>query len=119
MKSNMNLSVKATGRLVKDVKVNTTQSGKQVATIRLAIENNYRNKDGEFEAKYYNVTLWNYAAKKAEKYHQGDLVEITGTLDNRQKDGKDNNEIVGEDITLRSKNKSYNQTLEQEEEMER
>lgn len=115
----MNLNLNATGRLVNDVKVNQTASGKFVTTIRLAIENNYPNKDGEYGAKFFNITLWNYAAQKAEKYHKGDLVEIAGTLNNNQKDGKDNIEIIGEDIILRSKNKSYNQEQELDEEIER
>ena len=119
MENNMNLSLKAVGRLVKDVKVNTTQSGKQVTTIRLAIENNYPNKDGKYGVNYYNITLWNYAAQKAAKYHQGDLIEVIGTLDNKQKDGKDNIEIIGEKTIVRSRNKSHDRVLEQEEEMER
>ena len=119
MSKNMNLKLNGIGRLASDPKLNQTANGKYVTTIRLAIENDYLNPDGEYGVKFYNMTFWNYEAKKAANCHKGDLVEITGTLDNKQKDGKDNIEIIGDEIKVRSRNKSYEQTLEKEEEIER
>lgn len=103
----MRNNLKLTGRLVNDVKVNTTSNGKTVTTIRLAVQNDFPNKDGEYEAEFFNVTLWNNKATKAERIaHKGDLVEIDARLTNNQEDGKDSIEIVGNDIDLLSKNKS-------------
>lgn len=115
----MRNNLKLTGRLVNDVKVNTTPNGKSVTTIRLAVQNDFPNKDGEYVAEFLNVTLWNKSANKAERIaHKGDLVEINARLTNNQKDGKDNIEIIGNDIDLLSKNKS-NDNIDLEEEIDR
>lgn len=116
----MRNNLKLTGRLVNDLKVNTTSNGKSVTTIRLAVQNDFPNKDGEYETEFLNVTLWNNKARKAEKIaHKGDLVEIDARLTNRQDNGKDYIEIVGNDIDLLSKTKNNNVVREQEEELER
>lgn len=117
----MRNNLKLTGRLVNDVKVNTTSSGKAVTTIRLAVQNDFPSKDGEYESEFFNVTLWNKAANKTARIaHKGDLVEIDARLTNNQEDGKDNIVIVGNDIDLLSKNKSNtNVDMDLEEEMDR
>lgn len=117
---NMNNNLTLKGRLVYDVKLNTTSTGINVTTIRLAVENNFPSQNGEYETQFFNVTLWNHAALKADKMaNKGDKVEISGSLKNNKENGKDNIEIVGNDILVLEKNKSHNQENNQEKNQEK
>ncbi|MDT1039693.1 single-stranded DNA-binding protein, partial [Staphylococcus pseudintermedius] len=42
------------GRLTKDPEFRTTQSGVEVATFTLAVNRNYKNKNGEQQADFIN-----------------------------------------------------------------
>lgn len=95
-------SVSITGRLTKDVDLKTTQSGKTVTNITLAVDN--FGKDAG--ASFIDVVLWGATAEIADKYlSKGSMAGITGRLQQRSYEDRDGNkrsiiEVVASDLVL-------------------
>lgn len=69
------------GRLTADPEITTTESGKKVMTIFLAVQRSYKNADGIYEADFIRCKLWDGIAQKADEFcHKGDLVAIKGQI---------------------------------------
>ena len=51
-------SVILLGRLIKDAELRYTPSGKPVSQFTLAVQRNYKNKDGNYDADFINVVMW-------------------------------------------------------------
>lgn len=46
------------GRLTRDAELRYTPSGKPVSQFTLAVQRNYKNKDGNYDADFINVVMW-------------------------------------------------------------
>lgn len=103
------------GRLVKDVEVKSTENAK-VGYIKIAVPRSYKNKNGEIETDFIDVTCFSLTAETAATYaHKGDLVGISGSLQNSsyEKDGETiyKTSVVAESISFLAKHKE-NETEE-------
>lgn len=96
------------GRLANDPEVRTTQSGKKVATFKLATDRKMKDKSGNKVADFHTVILWNKLAELAEQYlTKGKQISIEGEVQNRSYEDKDGNkrfitEIVADEIEFLS-----------------
>lgn len=80
------------GRLVADPDMRTTTAGISVANLRVAVERNYRDGDGNREADFFNCTAWRGTSEFVQRYFsKGDLILIDGKLQNSQYTDKDGN----------------------------
>ncbi|MEW6555379.1 MAG: single-stranded DNA-binding protein [Actinomycetota bacterium] len=78
------------GNLTRDPELRYTPSGLPVATLRLAVNRNFTNQQGEIETDYFNVIVWrNQAEKCAEYLSKGRQVAITGRLQSRSWEAND------------------------------
>jgi single-strand DNA-binding protein len=78
------------GNLTRDPELRYTPSGLPVATLRLAVNRNFTNQQGEIETDYFNVVVWrNQAEKCAEYLSKGRQVAVTGRLQSRSWEGND------------------------------
>ncbi|MFZ5823758.1 MAG: single-stranded DNA-binding protein [Bacillota bacterium] len=78
-------SVVLIGRLTKDPELRYTQSGKAVATLRLAVDRGTTNPQGEKETDFIDVVVWERQAETVANYLQkGRLVAVQGRLQIRQ-----------------------------------
>jgi single-strand DNA-binding protein len=69
------------GRLTDNVEVTTTENGKKVSSLVLAVQRTYKNTEGVYEADFIRCTLWNAVASSTSEYcHKGDIVGIKGRL---------------------------------------
>lgn len=76
----MNIAV-LQGRLTKDVEVRYTDTGKVVANFTLAVNRPFADKDGQREADFIPVVLWNKTAEVAgNNVHKGDRLAIVGRI---------------------------------------
>ena len=74
-----------TGRLVADpvIRVNE-ESGNKIAFLRVAINRNFKNKDGNYDADFIGVTAFGKTAEFIEKHFQkGSPINIQTTLRSR------------------------------------
>ena len=76
----MNIAV-LQGRLTKDVEVRYTDTGKVVANFTLAVNRPFADKDGQREADFIPVVLWNKTAEVAgNNVHKGDRLAVIGRI---------------------------------------
>lgn len=99
----MNIAV-LQGRLTKDVEVRYTDTGKVVANFTLAVNRPFADKDGQREADFIPVVLWNKTAEVAgNNVHKGDRLAVVGRIQVRNYTDKNGvkryvTEVVGDKI---------------------
>lgn len=85
--------VTLTGNLTADPELRFTPSGHAVASFTVAVNNGYRNADGDWvdgEALFQRVACWRDLAEHvAESLRRGNRVLVTGRLVSRQYEDKD------------------------------
>ena len=75
-------NVQLIGRLTRDIDLRKTPQGDSVGRFTLAVDRNYKNKQGEYDADFINCTIWRGAADILARYAQ------KGTLKSTQNDDK-------------------------------
>ena len=92
------------GRLTKDVEVRYTDTGKVVANFTLAVNRPFADKDGQREADFIPIVLWNKTAEVAgNNVHKGDRLAVVGRIQVRNYTDKNGakryvTEVVGDKI---------------------
>ena len=78
------------GRVTKNAEINTLKNDKQVVNFSVAINDNYKTKQGERreQTTYYNCSYW-INSKIAEYLTKGTLVELSGRVSSNAWIGKD------------------------------
>ena len=70
-----------TGRLTRDPELKYTQSGKAFARFSLAVQQNFKNEKGEYNADFINCTAWDKKAETIGEYlRKGSNVGVQGRL---------------------------------------
>ena len=88
------------GRLTADPEIRVTQSGKKVASIRMAV-NDGKSKDGTELVQYFNLTAWEKLAEIFESYvKKGHRVAVNGRLQNRTWDKPDGTKGYATDVVV-------------------
>src|SRR3989338_7949598 len=104
------------GRVAADPEVRSTPSGQQVATIRVAtnrIWNDRQNGQKQEQVEFHSIVAWGSLAGICEKYlKKGQLVMFEGRLQTRSWQGQDNvkrfrTEIVAENMQLGPKSAGF------------
>ena len=96
------------GRIARAPETKTTETGKKVATLTLAVPRNYKNANGEYDTDFLDCTLWSSIAESTSEYCQsGDMIGVKGRLQNRIIEMPDGNkkrktEVIAEKITFLS-----------------
>lgn len=82
------------GRLTRDPELRHTNSGRAVCQLNLAINRTFTNQNGEREADFINVVVWDKQAENVCKYvTKGRLVSVEGRLQSRSYDDKDGKKV--------------------------
>lgn len=78
------------GRLTKDVEVRYTTNEKVVAMFSLAVNREFKNQKGEYEADFFNIVIWGKPAELAgNTLKKGSKIAIDGRIQNRSYEAKD------------------------------
>ncbi|EJG5175950.1 single-stranded DNA-binding protein [Staphylococcus pseudintermedius] len=110
------------GRLTKDPEFRTTQSGVEVATFTLAVNRNYKNKNGEQQADFINCIVFRKQAENVNNYlNKGNLAGVDGRLQSRSYENQEGRRVFVTEVVcdsvqfLESKNnnQSNNQSQQQ------
>jgi single-strand DNA-binding protein len=107
------------GNLTKDPELRYTPSGLPVCTLRLAVNRNFTNNQGEIETDYFNVVVWrNQAEKCAEYLSKGRQVAVTGRLQSRSWEAADGQkrsmiEVVADRVVFLGKRERKDEGLEE------
>ena len=91
------------GRLTRDPELRHTTSGRAVCQISLAINRTFANQNGEREADFINVVVWDKQAENVSKYvTKGRLVSVEGRLQSRSYDDKDGKKVYVTEVVANS-----------------
>lgn len=78
------------GRLTKDPEMRTTNTGMTVASFSLAVNRNFKNKEGNYDTDFFNISVFGKQAENVSRYVvKGSQVGIEGRLQNRTYDAQD------------------------------
>ena len=92
------------GRLTRDPELRHTGSGTPVASFTVAVDRDFKTKDGEKETDFIDVVAWRNTAEFVSKhFRKGRLAVVVGRLQIRDWKDKDGNnrrsaEVVAENI---------------------
>ena len=80
------------GRLTKDVEMRHTQTGTAVASFTLAVDRDFKAKDGTKETDWIDVVAWRNTAEFVGKYFsKGRMAIVEGRLQTRNYEDKNGN----------------------------
>jgi single-strand DNA-binding protein len=78
------------GNLTRDPELRYTPSGVPVCTLRLAVNRNFKNQQGEQETDFFNVSAWRQRAELCAEYlSKGRSVAVEGRLQSRSWETED------------------------------
>lgn len=104
------------GRLVRDPEVTTTDSGKKVSNVTLAIPRGFKNSNGEYETDFISCVLWDAVASNTATYCKcGNIIGVKGRLQSRSVEQEDKTkkyymDVIAEKVTFLSSNKEGKET---------
>ena len=104
------------GRLTKDPELRSTQSGLKITSFTLAINRNFKNKDGNYDADFLNCQAFDKRAEFIEKYFKkGNMMAITARAQTRNYDDSDGKkrfvtEFIVEEVYFAGSNEKKNET---------
>lgn len=105
-----------TGRLTANPDSKVTQSGTAVATFTLAVQRNFKNGSGEYDADFINCVAWRGTADFISRFFEkGQLITIVGTLQSRSFEDRNGNkrtihEVVADEAMFAESRKERSQT---------
>ena len=91
------------GRLTKDPEFRTTQNGVSVATFTLAVNRNFKNKNGEQQADFINVVVFRQQAENVNNYlSKGNLAGVDGRIQSRSYENKEGQRVYVTEVVADS-----------------
>ena len=73
-----------TGRITRDPEINYTQNQIPFVIFTLAVDRDYKDKDGKIPVDFISCVAWNSQAEFISKYvKKGNLLELTGSIQTR------------------------------------
>lgn len=97
------------GRLTKDPELRYTPNGTAVASFTLAVNRSFTNQQGEREADFIPIVVWQKQAENCANYiGKGSLVAVEGRLQVRTYDNKEGQrrwvtEVIAENVRFLDK----------------
>ena len=80
------------GRLVRDPEMKTTQGGHSLCRFTIAVDRDFKNEAGEYEADFIDCTAWRNTAEFIDKwFEKGKPIAVTGSLQIRKYQDKEGN----------------------------
>lgn len=108
------------GRLIRKPEVRTTTSQKVMTTFTLAVNREFKNQEGKYDADFFPCVVWGKLGEVAGNYlDKGHRVLVTGRNQNRTYEGKDGikrtvTELIVGSIDFIEKKESKMQSLGEE-----
>ncbi|MGE6257899.1 single-stranded DNA-binding protein [Heyndrickxia sporothermodurans] len=91
------------GRLTKMPELRYTLEGKPVLNVTLALNRQYKNSAGEYEADFVLCTLWNKAAENTARYcSKGSILGVIGKIQTRNYEGQDGKKVYVTEVVASS-----------------
>lgn len=87
-------NVTLTGNAVRDIEIQYTPAGKEVARGTIAVRRNFKNSEGKYESDFIDFVCWGPRAKVLADYvRKGDKFGISGRLTTRTYENQEGRKI--------------------------
>lgn len=94
-------TVQLVGRSTKDVDLKSTQSGKAVGTFTLAVNRNFKNAQGEYEADFILCQIWGKSAENLANFTQkGSQIGIEGRIQTRNYENQQGQRVYVTEVVV-------------------
>lgn len=88
-------NVVLSGRLTRDVNYRVTDAGVQIAQINLAVQRNFKDNNGDYQADFINCIAFRNKAEILNNYTtKGDLINVSGRLQSRTYEDNETSKTV-------------------------
>ena len=78
------------GRLTRDPELRSMNNGSAVANFAVAVNRNFKNREGNYDADFFNCVAYRNSAEFISKYFKkGNMILVEGRLQNRNYDAQD------------------------------
>jgi len=89
------------GRLTKDIELKYTQSGTAVASFTLAVNRNFKNDAGQYEADFIQCQIWRKGAENLANFtRKGSQIGIEGRIQTRNYDNQQGQKVYVTEIVV-------------------
>jgi single-strand DNA-binding protein len=89
------------GRVTQDIELKATASGTEVADFTLAVNRNYKNAEGNYEADFINCVSYKGLAKTISTYvKKGDRLAVEGRLQTRTYQNKEGKNVKVSEVIV-------------------
>lgn len=89
------------GRFSRNIDLKYTQNNIAVVTNALAVKKDVKNSDGTYDSDFINVIAYRNTAEYISKYfNKGDKVLISGRLNTRSYEDKDNKKVYATEVVI-------------------
>lgn len=89
------------GRLTRDPEMRYTSDGTATISFSLAVNRQFKNKQGEREADFINCVIWRKAAETFCNYtHKGSQVAIDGRIQTRNYENNQGNRVYVTEVVV-------------------
>ena len=87
------------GRLVADPELKTTQSGVSVCSFRIAVDRDFKSRDGDKQTDFLEIITWRQTAEFVSKYFsKGSMIVVEGSIQTRNYEDKNGNKRTATEI---------------------
>ena len=87
------------GRLVADPELRTTNSGKSVATFRIAVDRSYTKPGEDRQADFITIVCWEGTATFVSRYFaKGSMIAIQGSIQTRNYEDSNGNKRIATEV---------------------
>ena len=91
------------GRLTRDVDLRYTPQNQAVGQFTLAVNRNFKNQNGEYDADFINCVMWRQQAENfANWLKKGNLVGITGRIQTRNYENQQGQRVYVTEVVIDS-----------------
>lgn len=91
------------GRLTRDVDLRYTHQNQAVGQFTLAVNRNFKNQNGEYDADFINCVIWGKLAENFANWtKKGNLVGITGRVQTRNYENQQGQRVYVTEVVIDS-----------------
>ena len=96
-------NVTLTGRLTRDPELRYTPSNKAVATATIAVDRSRKDENGERQADFINLVIWNKQAEALANYvKKGHMIGVEGSIQTRNYENQQGQRVYVTEVVVRS-----------------
>ncbi|NRO47722.1 Single-stranded DNA-binding protein [Lactobacillus helveticus] len=89
------------GRPTKNLELRSTKSGTNVCSFTLAVDRNFKSKNGEREADFISCIAWQKTAEVMSKYvKKGSVIGVDGRIQTRSYDNRDGQRVYVTEVVV-------------------